>query len=370
MRRNVTVSAFAAAMAILALAFGATAKPWSKGYVVDWMEPATYYAGGPDPSAPGPDCPQGINPETDWVRVLKTTYRSDSEVRDLLRPENDQRKYKAMPMRGPNRENIYLQPEAVPDPGLTQITGAVAYGFDLDGNAKTGGFSSPDGVPGIDNALYRTVGCWLGYRGPPKKAFVPAYVNNIMRAGSFAALFVLSGSDSPEHDDNATVSIYMSEDRLVKDARGDVARDYTFRVNQDPKYTTILQGRIHDGVFETKVPADIRLHYVQPPFALLLKSGRLRMNFRPDGGLDALVGGYVNWRDMWTGFQEYGLQFEVFTRVQMPALYYALARNADGLYDPVSGKNDGLSMAVSLSAVPAFVVEPASHTVLGAANDQ
>ena len=41
------------------------------------------------------------------------------------------------------------------------------------------------------------------------------------------------------------------------------------------------------------------------------------------------------------------------------ALYYALKRNADGLPDPKTGRNTGISMAYRIKAVPAHVVDPA-----------
>jgi hypothetical protein len=41
-------------------------------------------------------------------------------------------------------------------------------------------------------------------------------------------------------------------------------------------------------------------------------------------------------------------------------LYYALKRNADGMPDPRTGRNTGISMAYRIKAVPAHVVDPAT----------
>lgn len=40
---------------------------------------------------------------------------------------------------------------------------------------------------------------------------------------------------------------------------------------------------------------------------------------------------------------------------QQPAVYQALKRNADGLYDPATGKYHGISTAYELDGIPAFL---------------
>src|SRR5690606_31594025 len=39
-----------------------------------------------------------------------------------------------------------------------------SYGLNLDGKVGPNDFTHPDGTPGIDNQLYRAIGCLNGYR--------------------------------------------------------------------------------------------------------------------------------------------------------------------------------------------------------------
>src|SRR5690348_16247396 len=91
---------------LLGAATLAHAEPWTHAYVVEWFEPAFYYGAKEGDAAPGTDCPAGTNPEMDWRKVLKTSYRTDADVEKILDPENPQRP-KVGGIRGPNKENVY-----------------------------------------------------------------------------------------------------------------------------------------------------------------------------------------------------------------------------------------------------------------------
>ena len=41
---------------------------WTKTYVVEWNEPAMYYGAKTGVIDPGTDCPNGTNPEVDWIK--------------------------------------------------------------------------------------------------------------------------------------------------------------------------------------------------------------------------------------------------------------------------------------------------------------
>ncbi len=44
--------------------------------------------------------------------------------------------------------------------------GKTAIGMNLDGKVGPNDFTSPEGEPGIDNQLFRAIGCVDGFRGP------------------------------------------------------------------------------------------------------------------------------------------------------------------------------------------------------------
>src|SRR5688572_23171856 len=105
----------------LALPCVANAAAWSKAFAVEWFEPAFYYGAKEGADAPGTDCPEGTNPENDWRKLLKTSYRTDADIEKILDPENPQRA-RVGGIRGPNKENVYEMPWVVPDPQMPGVT--------------------------------------------------------------------------------------------------------------------------------------------------------------------------------------------------------------------------------------------------------
>jgi len=79
----------------------------------------------------------------------------------------------------------------------------------------------------------------------------------------------------------------------------------------------------------------------------------------PDGALTGYVGGYRPWEPVYKGWvNARGPVIEVLTWVQLPAVYYALRRNAD--YSPMGtgGEKTHISFALRIDALPAFVMTP------------
>ncbi len=353
-------------LAVMALACApAAAAPWVRSFVVTTYEPAFLY-GGPagTADAPGSDCPGGSVPDNDYARLLSTGWRSLADIAELVRPpvpsiEPYRLLAPALHFRG-FRPGIdtYLNPFAAPDPGLAQVSGRVAEGFDLDGNAQTGGFVSADGARGLDNGLYRALGCLSAFRGP--QAPLSARANERLRDGLQTILIRLSGNASPARDDAVTVEIGTSPDPLVRNTAGQVLADYSYRLAAQPAKLT---GRIRDGVLTTLPLAELKA----PDFAwsqsnrgaVLFRQGRLSLRLAPDGGATGLVGGYRDWRELYArmafNVAIEGPFLEIPYRENLIAIYYALARNADA--DPdARGRNRAISTAYRLRAVPAFAV--------------
>jgi hypothetical protein len=270
-----------------------------------------------------------------------------------------------MQHRGFRRDiDTYVNPFTAPDPGMQEVTGKIAEGFNLDGNADTGGFTSPGGERGIDNAFYRAWGCIMSFRGTPYHAYLSQRANDKMLDGLYTIVIRLSGNSSPMNDDNVTFEVAYSPDRVVKDAMGNVVRDVSFRVAKTEQYTR-LNARIRNGVLETE-QADVRL----PAFSwgetsrgeALFQKGRVRLIVNKDGGLSGLVGGYRDWRDVYGrdtfNVPSGGATRETYYHENQIGMYYALKRNADGIPDPKTGENTAISAAFRFTARPAFVVDP------------
>jgi hypothetical protein len=359
----------AGAMAALGLGVcGSAAAEWTRTYVVDWYEPASYYGAKDGVTEPGTDCPAGSNPEIDWVKVLVKAGYSEPEAKWLRNPANPSRDpvhgQNQMAFRGKNRENVYIQPWTTPDPGLTGPTGPTVEGFDLDNNRKTGGVSPEGGLfaqtKGVDNQFYRALGCTKSYRGPPKLSSTALGVNDTMRNGGWTVVMVVHGAGKdPMNDKQVDVGFYMSEDKLVKDGNGEPARDYTFRI-KPAKLEGLVKAKTVDGVIVSK-GATPEMWMRDPGSArdLQLLNARIQFKMREDGGLDGYVGGYRPWRPVYDAMVKgRGPVVEALGWIELPSIYYALQREAD--YSPTGkkGEKTHISYAMRVSAIPAFVMTP------------
>jgi len=365
----------------LALALVATTAPvpafaWTKSYVVSWFELAFRYGGPGDGMAdtPGTDCPQLT--EIVWEKELATPYRTPEYLALQFSPEHPlTERLTSRAFRGPHRENVYENPTIQPDPGFAEVKGQIAEGFDLDGDPTTG-FIGVNGEKGVDNAFYKTSGCIRRWRGLPRTSSTGNFHNDGMRNGMYTILFVVSGQgDDPMNDDKVTVGVYNSSDQIVKDAASLVAHDYTFRVNPDPAFQTAFEASIKNGVLESKAPMLLRTHdHMQGRYDrpwLELHQARVRMTFNEDGTARALIGGYRDWFEHFRTVMGdggviqgaghgsvQGATAEGIGRFNAIGWYHALRRNADGLKDPVTGQNRGISTAYRYDLLPAFVVSP------------
>jgi hypothetical protein len=356
------------AVALAALAPAAAQAAWTRSYVAEWFEPAFYFGAAEGEVVPGTDCPAGSNPDNNWFELLKTSYRTDAEIKVILDPENSQ-KNKVGGIRGPNREDVYKQPWSVPDPGMTEVTGTVSYGLDLDEDATTG-FLSPDGkTRGVDNAYYRTAGCWMAWRSPAKQSHHAKYVNDGMRDGVMSIVLVVSGAgNDPRNDNDVTVGFYMSKDKMVKDANGAIARDFSFRVDTDQRFQSLIKARTVDGVIESTEHADLKMRDIETagffPAQLALLHAKLRIEPSQDGKMMAMVGGYRPINDYWSGWAGAGVIHESTTHINLPGYWYALHRNADYKPAGTTGANTAISTAYQMYLTPAFVIAPDAKTAV------
>jgi len=342
---------------------------WTRTYVVEWNEPAMYYGAKTGVTAPGTDCPNGTNPEIDWVKVLVEAGYTPEEAKWLRNPANPTRSpvhgQNQMAFRGKDRANVYVNPTSTPDTGLVGVSGTIAEGIDLDGDAKTG-FTSPNGEPGIDNVFYKTLGCWKTYRGPPRLSSGALQFNDSMRNGGWTTVIVVAGSgNDPLNDKHVKVGLYASDDKMVKDGNGAIARDYTFRIKPDARYEAIFAARTVNGRILSTASSDVMLR--DPSYArdLELLRARVDLRMKEDGTLSGYVGGYRPWEVVYKGWvNARGPVIESLTWVRLPDVYYALRRNADFSPKGAKGEKTHISFALRVDALPAFVATPdASHEV-------
>jgi len=256
-----------------------------------------------------------------------------------------------------------VNPWAADDPGQPQVTSSIGDGFNLDGKVNPADFVSPEGEKGVDNALYRAWGCDAPWRGNGN-ATLDMRANDKMQEGLYTMVVRVSGNQDPMNDSDAVVEIGYSPDKIVRDARSGVATDYSYRILKSAQYTR-LKASIRNGVVETEQVEHLHApriawFYDQTGDANFTK-GRIRLALSPDSLSGAgLIGGYRNWRDLYAEdtFAQDGGQQGIREHEDHVSLYYALRRNADGMFNEKTGKYDGISTAYRIRMSAAYVVNP------------
>ena len=138
--------------------------------------------------------------------------------------------------------------------------------------------------------------------------------------------------------------------------------DYSYRILKSEQYTK-LKARIKDGVAETE-QADIHMPQIawfhNQTRDAFFRQGKIRVVSNSDGTAAGLVGGYRDFRDLYTqnAFTQSGGVQGVREHEDHVALYYALRRHADGMFNAKTGRYDGISTAYRLKLTPAFIVNP------------
>jgi hypothetical protein len=363
--------------ALLGAAPEALAK-WHQGYVVEYYGLQSHWAVDPNSQSGAKDaqCPNGYN-DPDWNVRFKTSWRTTAEVDQVINRPGGFSFGTPLGNRGPQPGmNVYRDPTMIPDPGIEEVRTNIGYGFDLDGNRATG-LTSPDGKrSGLDNAVYKAMGCLVEYRGPAHQPgkFVPEdasyYPNDEMRQGVFTMLIMLSGEgDDPKNDPNVKVAFYIAKEQLAKLHNNEIAPDYSYRIDPDPRFMSVVDAKSVNGVITPKGPLDfinIRDAHTRPYFIpeLTLFKPTFELKVREDGMLDAKVGGYRNWKQLYWGWAAGGSTTETAREVDLVGLWYALERRADGMPDAKTGKNTAISAAYQIYAVPAYLISPETHEVI------
>lgn len=240
-----------------------------------------------------------------------------------------------------------------------EASGKHAYGLNLDGKVGPEDFTRPDGEPGIDNQLYRALGCIIGFRGPDGVEFI--FENKaIAQARYNRTMIELTGVDSLVNDDDVTVTTYRGLDRLLTDATGNrVMPGGSQRIDTrwGKQLIQQLKGKIVNGVLTTEPAAQMIIPWMNlgVPTHQLIRDMRLQLKLSPTGA-EGLIAGYAD-VDTWY----YQLIRNDSThhlsngQISGISLYKALRRLADAHPDPKSGANTAISSSLDAKFVQVFI---------------
>ena len=264
-------------------------------------------------------------------------------------------------------------PQAFEDPIMRTGKGRVAYGLNLDGTTsaddvapntcKHENYTGVDGTPGVDNQLYRVLGCINAYRADAKfqQHVIRDFIASARQDGQVTTLMEVTGIDDAMNDDEVEVGFYSSTNPTLYDAERKGVPYASLTVSDNPRWQNKVRGKIVDGVVMTE-PGDIRLDHYQgqalPEHVdMYMRGARLRLELHEDGTATGELAGYNDLESV------YNMEFAQAPPVlpkswgyKCPAVYEAIHRLADGYPDPETGKCTAISTAYRIEAVPAFLI--------------
>ncbi|MFO1426257.1 MAG: hypothetical protein U1F11_04660 [Steroidobacteraceae bacterium] len=172
------------------------------------------------------ECPEGpaVGNDEYWWRGLSRADKDRLTKNGLVQPV-DRRPIATL--RGPKGEDVCTNPTIVKDPPLRTVQGKVSYGFDLDGSrdgkatpksCAHQNFVSERGTPGIDNQMYRLLGCHYGWR---HNGVLDTFGNEERRnSGRGVILMEITGVTDPRNSPDVRVAFYRATDPFSIDAAG------------------------------------------------------------------------------------------------------------------------------------------------------
>jgi hypothetical protein len=242
-----------------------------------------------------------------------------------------------------------------------EAVGGVSYGMNLDGKVGPNDFTSPTGEKGVDNQLYRAIGCLNFFRGPTGVLYI--FSTKYLRDFDFdRALIELTNVDDLNNDPDVDVTTYRGLDRLMTDATGDqIMPGGTQRVDArfGRKFIRHVKGKIVNGVLTTD-PTEAYWPWAIFPrntASYHFKDLRFSLKVTPTSA-EGMMAGYAdvdNWyNSLITSYSTHHLGYG---QVSAPALYHTLHRLADA-YPDETGANTAISTAVSLKFAQVYLAHP------------
>ncbi|MEO0436680.1 MAG: hypothetical protein AAF098_07215 [Pseudomonadota bacterium] len=259
------------------------------------------------------------------------------------------------------REVATWHPTATPDGfEFKSVEGPYSWGMNLDGKSDDEDFQHPDGTVGIDNQVYRAVGCIIGFRGPDGVEYI--FQNKAIIDERYNRMMIrLTDIDDLLNDDFVGVDFFRGRDRLLTDATGEaVVPGGTQRVDDrwGERLIRHTTGRIANGVLTT-VPIS---EAVVPWMNLNVPSIHIFRDLRFELSLSATrasgqIAGYAD-VDTWYHQLIRNDSTHHLSNGQISAisLYRALRRFADA-YPDEAGTNRAISTALKIEMTQVHVID-------------
>jgi hypothetical protein len=348
------VAAVTLSLWALAGTFGASASesdtPLQQGGTIGLVVGSLRFALFESPEAKQ-ECPQG------FTHKLMDNYSAEYPTDEAKSAR--ERQFGYYTNRGPNGENVFHFPTAVQDPlPFRAAAGATAFGLDLDGRTDPDDFTSPEGAAGIDNQMYRVLGCTPGWRSI---GMIAGLANQTLRGHTYGRILIeIAAVDAERDDGEVAVTIYRGLDPVPEDASGKLIpwRSQRIDYKRGLRYVRRLHGRLAAGVLTTD-PVDVTLPFYEIPGIpgdRLLHQMRLKLQISADGA-SGFIAGYEDIEQWWLMNAKTWGAF-VIADIQGwsgPSTYAALYRFAD-YPDPSNGRPLGISTAYKVEFAKTYIV--------------
>ena len=345
MRQAGTISRMMAAAVALAVCGGGvamaddTAPPGrSIGYVMHDYRWAVY-----ETKDGKEECPNGIV-SVGPRELYKIRFPEDGTKRTLAQTEL-------------TWENEVYWPDTSPDKygsHLKLAGGKTAIGLDLDGKTGPNDFTSPDGKPGIDNQLYRILGCITNYRAAGS---VLNFDRSFFKNHGFDRILVeITDVDSLVNDSDVTVTTYRGRDVLLNDATGN---SYTpggtqrLDLRWGKQFIHQAKGKIVNGVL---IAGPMDQFWMPTESASdsatieVLHKVRWELKLTPEKA-EGLIGGYADIESWYNARnRNWSTHHEAYGQQVQQSVFKQLHQLADGMPD-AQGRNTAISSAFDVKFV-------------------
>jgi len=295
------------------------------------------------------ECPHGLNdgPREQFAQLF---------------PQDNGQKWTLAETQLAREADIYFPSRAEDGFVFKEAQGKIAPGLNLDGKIDANDFTSPDGEKGVDNQLFRAIGCLGGWNGEGVPFINFQDTNYLRRHPSNRFIFEISEVDDLVNDPDVTVTTYRGLDPLLADASGDgFIPGGTQRVDArfGKIYITSMKGKIVDGELITEsadgiIPLSIAFDTSgHNP----IKGMRFRMKLTPERA-QGYIGGYADVNGWMLQFKtSWGTHHAAYGQVSSQSLARAMYRLADG-YPDATGQNTAISAALEGDFIQVFIEHP------------
>lgn len=291
------------------------------------------------------ECPNGFNigPREQFTEL----FPKDGKTRSLTETQL-------------MREAAIWDPDTTPDEfEFHEATGRYALGVDLDGKSSQEDFESDDGRKGIDNQLFRVVGCVRNYRQEGELGIITTKWR--AQKAFNRIVFELTGVDSLRNDPEVTITYYRTLDTLLSGPTGNFLPGGSQRVDSrwGKRFISSAKGHIVDGVLETTQPFKQVLvpeDGMGDPAIIIYKGAQVRFKLTPESA-EGVLTGFLDVEQWYYAMNTaWATHHAAYGQASAASMYKALRRLADAYPDPKTGENTAISGAQDLKLVQVYVI--------------